>query len=70
VLETFVDQPIQNDIISVHISVSVYQQMSLTLHDYTISVYISVSVYQQMSLIRDDAKNYIIRHNPIQIYVH
>ena len=54
---------LHDDIISVHISVSVYQQMSLTLHDYTISVYISVSVYQQMSLIRDDAKNYIIRHN-------
>jgi hypothetical protein len=34
-----------------YISVSVYQQISLTLHDDKISVYIyiSVSVYQQMS---------------------
>jgi hypothetical protein len=34
----------------IYISVSVYQQMSLTLPDDIISVYISVSVDQQMSL--------------------
>jgi hypothetical protein len=39
-----------------YISVSVDQQMSLTLHDDIISVYISVSVYQQMSLTLHDDK--------------
>jgi hypothetical protein len=52
---------VHDDILSVYISGSVYQQMSLTLHDDIISVYIyiyiSVSVYQQTSLIRDDAQN-------------
>jgi hypothetical protein len=38
----------------VYISVSVYQQMSLTLHDDIISIYISVSVDQQMSITLDD----------------
>jgi hypothetical protein len=41
---------LHDDIISVYISVLVYQQMFLTLHDDIISVYISVLVYQQMSL--------------------
>ena len=35
-------------------SVSLYQQMSLTLLDDIISVYISVSIYQQMSLTLHD----------------
>jgi hypothetical protein len=39
--------------ISVYISESVYQQMSLTLHDDIISVYICI-VCQQMSLILHD----------------
>ena len=56
---------LHHDIISVYIyiSISVYQQMSVALHDDIISVYISVSVYQQMSLIRDDAQHDITRHN-------
>ena len=45
---------LHDDIISVYISVSVYQQMSLALHGDIISVYISVSVYQQMSLTLHD----------------
>jgi hypothetical protein len=40
--------------ISVYISESVYQQMSLTLHDDIISVYISVSVDQRISLTLHD----------------
>jgi hypothetical protein len=38
----------------VYISVSVYQQMTLALHDDIISAYISVSVYQHMSLTLHD----------------
>jgi hypothetical protein len=40
----------------IYISVSIDQEMSVTLHDDTISVYISVSVYQQMSLTLHDDK--------------
>ena len=43
-------------VVYIYISVSVYQQMCLTLHDDIISVYISVSVYQQMSLTLHDDK--------------
>ena len=38
---------LHDDIISVYIFVSVYQQMSLTPHDDIISVYKLVSVYQR-----------------------
>ena len=50
------DLQLHDDKITVYISVSVYQQMSLALYDDIILVYIYISelVYQQMSLTLHD----------------